>query len=63
MVRWKLAVAGMVAVVTVGVVGAGVASAEGVQNAEQQKVCSKLLGMVFQGLVPTSMVCEVHQAG
>ncbi|MFD8593940.1 hypothetical protein ACFV1L_02940 [Kitasatospora sp. NPDC059646] len=64
MVRWtKLAVVGMVAAVTVGVAGAGVASAEGVQNAQQAKVCSKILGLVFQGLVPTETVCEVHQAG
>ncbi|QKW19720.1 hypothetical protein HUT16_12210 [Kitasatospora sp. NA04385] len=52
------------AVVVAGVVGApGAAVAEGVQNEQQQVVCSQLLDGFLPGLVPTSALCAVTVPG
>lgn len=63
MMRWKIAVVGVLVAVA-GVAGAGPsAAADGPQNAEQAAVCSKMLGSLLPGLVPTSMVCKINSAG
>ncbi|MFJ1755247.1 hypothetical protein [Kitasatospora sp. NPDC088134] len=61
--RWKRAVLGLVVVVAAVGGTAGTASAEGVTTAEQSAACSKVLGALFPGLVPTSVVCKVNAAG